>query len=285
MDGSSMNNIQTNFLYDVEFISVSFSYQDFEVLEDVSLQVKKGEFLAVIGPNGAGKTTLLKLILGLLKPTNGKVLVFGKNIDENPSIRKRIGYVPQISKIDYSFPINVEDFVLTGRYATIGPGHLPKKNDRSAVVETLEKTGLQPLRNKQIGKLSGGQRQRIMIARALINNPDMLVLDEPTTAVDPKNSESLYELLLTLHQKGITIITVSHDIGVIAQYVDKIACVNRKVFIHDRPENGITEDVLTDMYGREAAFFHHGLIPHIVVRRSSPINYCSGETVEDDDNH
>ncbi|OQA61367.1 MAG: High-affinity zinc uptake system ATP-binding protein ZnuC [Candidatus Atribacteria bacterium ADurb.Bin276] len=280
-----MNRAQTNSIYVVEFISVSFSYQDFEVLEDVSLQVKKGEFLAVIGPNGAGKTTLLKLILGLLKPTSGKVLVFGKNINDHPNIRKRIGYVPQISKIDYSFPINVEDFVLTGRYATIGPGRLPHKHDRSAVSETLEKIGLQSLSTIQIGKLSGGQRQRILIARALINNPDMLILDEPTTAVDPKNSESLYELLLTLHQQGITILTVSHDIGVIAQYVDAIACVNRKVFVHDRPENGITDETLTEMYGREAAFFHHGIVPHIVVRRSSPVHYCSGETAEDDENH
>lgn len=280
-----MDRNQTSFLYDIEFMSVSFSYPDLEVLEDVSLQVKKGEFLAVIGPNGAGKTTLLKLILGLLKPTSGKVLVFGKNINEHPSIRKQIGYVPQMSKIDYSFPINVEDFVLTGRYATIGPGRLPHKYDRLAVNETLEKTGLQSLRRKQIGKLSGGQRQRIMIARALINNPDMLILDEPTTAVDPKNSESLYELLLTLHQQRITILTVSHDIGVIAQYVDTIACVNRKVFVHDRPENGITDETLTEMYGREAAFFHHGIVPHIVVRRSSPVHYCSGETAEDDENH
>ncbi len=280
-----MENTLNNSLYDVEFISVSFSYQDLEVLEDVSLRVKKGEFLAVIGPNGAGKTTLLKLILGLLKPTSGQVLVFGKNINDHPSIRKRIGYVPQMNKIDYSFPINVEDFVLTGRYASIGPGRLPKVNDRLAVMETLEKTGLQSLKTKQIGKLSGGQRQRIMIARALINNPDMLILDEPTTAVDPKNSESLYELLLALHQQGITILTVSHDIGVIAQYVDSIACVNRKVFVHDRPENGISDETLTEMYGREAAFFHHGFIPHIVVRRSSPVHYCSGEIAEEDENH
>ncbi len=267
--------------YDVEFISVSFSYPDLEVLEDVSLQVKKGEFLAVIGPNGAGKTTLLKLILGLLKPTSGTVLVFGKKLTE--SIRKRIGYVPQTARIDYSFPINVEDFIMTGRYAVIGPGRIPKKVDHIAVDEALEKTGSLSIRFKQIGKLSGGQRQKIMIARALVNNPEMLILDEPTTAVDPKNSESLYELLLALHEQGITILTVSHDVGVIAQYADTIACVNRKVVVHARPEEVISEEALNEMYGREAAFFHHGIIPHIVVRRSSPVNYCSGNRNEQEE--
>ncbi|MCX6089645.1 MAG: metal ABC transporter ATP-binding protein [Candidatus Atribacteria bacterium] len=253
---------------------VSFSYHDLEVLEEASLDVSTGEFLAIIGPNGAGKTTLLRIILGLLLPTEGEVTVFGKKPTELGPLRSRIGYVPQINRIDYSFPIQVRDFVMTGRFALIGPGHFPGREDHDSAKHALELTGIQNFQNKQIGKLSGGQRQKALIARALVNKPDLLILDEPTTAVDPQSTESLYELLLTLHQRHMTILTVSHDVGVVAQYADSIACVNRKVIRHTRPEEVISEGVLDAMYGKEAAFFHHGRIPHIVVRESSSSRVC-----------
>lgn len=254
----------------IEVKNVSFYYPPLEVLEDVNLTVKKGEFLAIIGPNGGGKTTLLKIILGLLKPQKGEVYIGGKRVEELGKWRSKIGYVPQTAQIDYTFPITVEEFVMTGRFGLIGLGKRPQAHDWEMVRKALREVKMEEWSKKQIGELSGGQRQKILIARSLALEPEILILDEPTTAVDPESSESFYELLLRLHEQGITIITVSHDVGVVAQYVDSIACLNRRLIKHDRPEEVIREGVLEEMYGREAAFFHHGAIPHIVVRETPP---------------
>ena len=254
----------------IEVKNVSFSYPPLEVLEDVNLTVKKGEFLAIIGPNGGGKTTLLKIILGLLKPPKGEIYIAGKRIEELGKWRNKIGYVPQTAQIDYTFPITVEEFVMTGRFGLIGLGKRPRPYDWKMVQKALKEVKMENWSKKQIGELSGGQRQKILIARSLASEPEILILDEPTTAVDPQSSESFYELLLRLHEQEITIITVSHDVGVVAQYADSIACLNQRLIKHDRPEEVIREGVLEEMYGREAAFFHHGIIPHIVVRKTSP---------------
>jgi zinc transport system ATP-binding protein len=196
----------------VEIKNVSFSYPPLEVLEDVNLTVKKGEFLAIIGPNGGGKTTLLKIILGLLKPQKGEVYVAGKRIGELRKWRSKIGYVPQAAQIDYTFPITVEEFVMTGRFGLIGLGKRPRPSDWEMVQKALKEVKMEEWSKKQIGELSGGQRQKILIARSLASEPEILILDEPTTAVDLESSESFYELLLRLHKEEITIITVSHDV-------------------------------------------------------------------------
>lgn len=254
----------------IEVKRVSFRYQRNLILEEVSLEVEEGEFLALIGPNGAGKTTLLKLILGLLPLQKGEILIMGESIKNLGPLRHQMGYVPQGSILNRHFPITVEEFALTGRYALIGKGKKPQDLDYKKIREVLEKTHLLPLRAKPIRALSGGQWQRLLVARALSCDPKILLLDEPTTAIDPEGSESLYELLLSLRNQGTTIVTVSHDVGVIAQYADRIACLNRKLVCHDRPQEVISADSLATMYGKEAAFFHHGEIPHIVVKKSHP---------------
>lgn len=251
----------------IEIRNLSFAYEGVPVLEDVSLTVSQGAFVALIGPNGAGKTTLLKIILGLLPVQKGEVLVFGKPPKDLGSLRHRIGYVPQLPRFDPYFPITLREFVLMGRYGLIGVGRRPKKGDWEAVEKALEAVHLEDLGEKLLGELSGGQRQRALIARALSTNPEILLCDEPTTAVDPKGSESFYELLLRLKEEGKTILIVSHDVGVVAQYADSIACLNRTIFCHRRPEEVISEEMLEALYGKEAAFFHHGEIPHIVVRK------------------
>ena len=247
---------------------MSFRYQEDTVLENVTLHIEEGEFLALIGPNGAGKTTLVKLILGLLPLQRGEILIFGKSLAELGPSRHQIGYVPQGSTIDRRFPITVEEFALTGRYGLIGIGRRPKRADYEKTDEVLRMVHLTSLRHRPIRALSGGQWQRLLLARALSCEPRILLLDEPTTAIDPQGSESLYELLLALRERGTTIITVSHDVGVIAQYVDRIACLNRTIICHDRPEEVISAENLKKMYGKEAAFFHHGEIPHIVVEKN-----------------
>lgn len=251
----------------IEVYHLSFSYGDVPILEDVSLVVQRGTFVALIGPNGAGKTTLLKIILGLLPVQRGEVRVFGKPPKHLGNLRHRIGYIPQLPHFDPYFPITLREFVLTGRYGLIGVGKRPKKTDWEAVENALRAVHLESLGEKLLGELSGGQRQRALIARALSTNPEVLLCDEPTTAVDPKSSEGFYELLLRLKEEGKTILVVSHDVGVIAQYADSIACLNRTLFCHRRPEEVISQEILEALYGKEAAFFHHGEIPHIVVRK------------------
>lgn len=251
----------------IEIAHLFFSYEGVPVLEDVSLLVQKGEFVALLGPNGAGKTTLLKIILGLLPFERGVVRVFGKHPRDLGPFRHRIGYVPQFPHLDPHFPITLREFVLTGRYGLIGVGKRPGKTDWEAAEKALQAVHLEDLGGKLFGELSGGQKQRALIARALSTDPEVLLCDEPTTAIDPKSSESFYELLLRLKEEGKTILVVSHDVGVVAQYADSIACLNRTIFCHRRPEEVISGEMLEALYGKEVAFFHHGEIPHIVVRR------------------
>jgi zinc transport system ATP-binding protein len=241
------------------------AYQDLLALEDVSLTVARGDFLAVIGPNGSGKTTLLKVILGLVRPTRGEARVFGRAPWELRDERWRIGYCPQVLSVDLNFPVRCGEVVLMGRYGRIGLLHRPSAADRGAARRALERVGVADLAERPIARLSGGQRQRVFLARALASEPDLLLLDEPTTGVDVAATESLYELLRGLHEAGITIVVVSHDVGVVASYVDGVACVNRRLVAHGRPEEILASDALEQMYGCDAMFFHHGRVPHMVV--------------------
>lgn len=244
---------------------VSVTQHGMLVLDHVSLTVPKGEFVAIIGPNGAGKTTLLKVILGLLKPDSGRVELFEKPVEELGHERSRIGYVPQIMTIDINFPVTVFETVLMGRYGRTGIGRRPTAEDKEAAIAALEKVGIADLRDRPIRRLSGGQRQRVFIARALANEPDLLLLDEPTMGVDVATTGTLYSLLKELKNEGVTILLVSHDIGVVATYIDTVACLNRSLIVHCRPDELVCTDALRKMYGCDAAFLHHGRAPHIVV--------------------
>jgi ABC-type Mn2+/Zn2+ transport system ATPase subunit len=242
-------------------------FQDLLVLEDVSLSVPPGDFLAIIGPNGAGKTTLLRVVLGLVRPASGSVRVFGQAPWDLNGERQRIGYVPQVQSVDLNFPVRVSEAVLMGRYGRIGLVRRPSADDRVAARRAMERVGIADLADRPIARLSGGQRQRVFLARALANEPDLLLLDEPTTGVDVAATESLYELLLSLHRDGITILIVSHDVGVVASYVNGVVCVNRRLIAHGRPEEVLGSEELEQMYGCKAMFFHHGRVPHLVVEK------------------
>jgi zinc transport system ATP-binding protein len=213
----------------VSLKNVSFNYNGLSVLEDVSLSIKERDFLGIIGPNGGGKTTLLKMILGLIKPLKGEVKVFGASPEDG---RKNIGYIPQASLFDRDFPVNVFDVVLMSRWGKSGLFGGFGKHDKTAAEKALEQVGMIDYRTRRIGSLSEGQKQRVFIARALTSHPGLLLLDEPTSSIDPAMQKSFYELLDKL-KKTMAVVLVSHDIGIISGYVDKVACLNRKLFYHD----------------------------------------------------
>ena len=249
-----------------ELLHVTVRYRDLVALEDVTLRIMPGEFLALIGPNGSGKTTLIKAILGLVEPAEGTVRLFGKTPGSLGREWGRVGYVPQLTRIDPHFPIRVFDAVLMGRYGQVGLIRRPGARDKEAARRALARVGLADLAGRQIGRLSGGQRQRVLIARALATEPELLILDEPTTGVDVGTTEGLFDLIDALHAEGMTVVVVSHDVGVVAQHVDQVACMNCRLVAHGRPGEVLRPDVLECMYGRQAALLGHGDLPHIVVR-------------------
>ena len=241
-------------------------FQDKFVLEDVTFDIHTGDFWGILGPNGSGKTTLLRTILGLLVPFSGSVKVFNKLPAQLGNDRDRIGYVPQHAQIDLRFPIRVKDVVMLGRCRKMGLGRRPQPVDFDAVDRAMERVQISDLADRQIGRLSGGQRQRVLIARALALEPEILLLDEPTAALDVTATEGFYEWLHSMHASmHLTMILVSHDVGVISRYVDAVACLNRRLVAHGLPREVLSGETLEQMYGCDAMLFGHGQVPHMVV--------------------
>ena len=196
--------------------NVSFSYGKGLVLKDVSLTLRKGDFVGVIGPNGGGKTTLLRLMLGVIKPTQGSVWLLGENPTRS---RIRAGYVPQETSSNKLFPISVFEVVLMGTMAGRGLFHAYTREDRDRAVASLEELNIASLKDKTIGDLSGGQRQKVLLARALVAAPSILFLDEPTSSVDSCGQDDLYERLRTLNARGTTVLLVTHNVGAVSSYI------------------------------------------------------------------
>jgi len=241
----------------IDLKSVTFSYENTPILEDVSFSLKQGDFLGVIGPNGGGKTTLLKLLLGLLAPDKGEIRILG----EAPHDAKhRVGYVPQYTDLNLSFPASVLDIVLMGRLQRSRIGRWYSQKDRSKAEEVLEKVGMLDYQHVHIGELSGGQRQRVFIARALATDPEIFFLDEPTSSVDHEFETDLYSFLQELN-KEVTIVVVTHDIGVISSNVKSVACVNRTMMFHE--EGKISMEMIDMAYHCPVDLVAHGA-PHRV---------------------
>ena len=204
--------------------SVSYNYNSESVLENVSFDVEEGDFLGIIGPNGAGKTTLFHCILGLLNSYSGKITILNQDIKKYKKIYRKIGYIPQKKSIDQKFPLTVKELVSLS---------LPRNTSKNIVLEILKQVGLYKLKNKTIGQLSGGQQQRVLIAKALVNNPIILMLDEPTNELDHKSQNDFYFLLKELNEKNnITIIWTSHDMDAVNKYANKVSCINKRMFFH-----------------------------------------------------
>ncbi|MCL0078170.1 ABC transporter ATP-binding protein [Dehalococcoidia bacterium] len=243
----------------VRLEDVSAHYDGVPVLEGVNLSIYQDDFLGIIGPNGGGKTTLLKVILGLVKPGRGRVSVFGDTPEKG---RKYIGYVSQYSLFDRDFPASVWDVVMMGRLGKTGPFRKYSKQDSDATLRALEAMEILDHRDQQIGKLSGGQQQRAFIARALVTEPQLLLLDEPTASVDTPLQTDFYELLERLKQR-MAIVLVSHDISTISIYVDKIACLNRELYYHSSKE--LAAEDLEAAYRCPVEMIAHG-VPHRVLK-------------------
>ncbi|MBC7361307.1 MAG: metal ABC transporter ATP-binding protein [Candidatus Aminicenantes bacterium] len=212
---------------------VSFFYEDFPAVKDVNLSIYRGDFLAIIGPNGSGKTTLLKIIVGLLKPQKGRVYLFGQALEEFSDWHK-VGYIQQkATHFDPIFPISVEEVIACSLRSSQKVGRRAKDQSKEKIEKILKLVGLEKEIKKPITKLSGGQQQRVLIARALATEPEILLLDEPTTGVDYMTQESFYDLLGQLNQEHqLTIVLVTHDYGIVNKHVNKVACLNQKLIYH-----------------------------------------------------
>ena len=239
----------------IEIKNLTVKYDGNIALKDVNLEIFSDDFIGVIGPNGGGKTSLVKAILGLLKASSGEIIRSFKNIAGN------IGYLPQVQKIDYKFPITVRDVVRSGLLDASNIFQRSQKKNNLKVEEVLNEMGVIGLINKPIGALSGGELQRVLLCRSIISNPELLILDEPSSYVDNKFEGELYEKLKELNEK-MAIVLVSHDIGTISYYIKSIACVNRKLHYHK--SNIISQDQLA-AYDCPIQVITHGQLPHTVL--------------------
>lgn len=235
----------------IEVENLSFAYDGSPVLRNVSLHIADRDFACIVGPNGGGKTTLLKLLLGLLQPQRGRVRVLGVSPER---ARTRVGYMPQHAQLDPQFPVTVSEVVLMGRLGLtrwIGPF---RRRDREAADAALKQVDLHDLRSRAFSQLSGGQRQRALIARAIVCEPRLLLLDEPTANLDPGVEDELQDLLRELNRR-MTVVIVSHDVGFVSKNVNTVVCVNRDVKVHcaDR----LTGDVFRELYGQDVQVVQH----------------------------
>lgn len=229
----------------VELDRVSVGYNGKIVLEDISFRLETGQRVAVVGPNGAGKTTLFKVVAGILQPSAGKVHVYG----HGPHGHICIAYVPQRSEIDWTFPATVADVVMMGRVGRIGLFHQPGRNDWDLVHSSLEQVGMEGLADQQIGELSGGQQQRVFIARALAQEAELLLLDEPFTGLDVPTHEAILQILNDLREHDVTTMVATHDLNLASERFDLVMLINRQVMAFGHPEQALTQRALLRAYG------------------------------------
>ncbi len=216
------------------------------ILEGMYLTIHRGQYLGLLGPSGSGKTTLLKIIIGLIKPWHGSVIFANSSPGSN---KITLGYVPQVESVDWNFPVTVREVVAMGIWNQSGITPWLVKNAKEKVDDVLESLGIGEYGSRQIRELSGGEQQRVFLARALIRNPDVLVLDEPTSGVDYNTREKILGNLNDLNLKGMTIIHTTHDLSGIARRLPWVVCINRNIVAEGKPEDTLTEINLFKTYG------------------------------------
>ncbi len=229
--------------------NLTVAYNNKVALWNINADIPQGALLGIVGPNGAGKSTLIKSVIDLVKPTAGTITVFGGSYAKH---RHQIAYVPQRSTIDWNFPVSVLDVVLMGRYRTIGWFRWPSKQDRSDALHALESVGLAHCAHHHIGELSGGQQQRIFLARALLQNADLYLMDEPFIGVDTTTEYTTVNLLKQLCQQGKTIIVVHHDLDTVKEYFDLLLVLNIKRIAYGHVNQVFTPEYLAAAYGSNA---------------------------------
>jgi manganese/zinc/iron transport system ATP- binding protein len=230
----------------IEFHDLSVAYHKKPVLWGIDLEIPSGSLVGVYGPNGAGKSTLLKAAMGLIPLQSGFVKMFGRDIREGV---EACGYVPQRETVDWDFPVTVDDVVTMGRYGKLGLFKRPRKRDRKIVADAIEKVGLTPFANRQIANLSGGQQQRTFLARALAQECDLYLMDEPFAAVDAATERTVVELLKEWRDQGKTVLVVDHDLEAAQRYFDSLILLNLRLVAYGKPQDVLTPENLHQAYG------------------------------------
>lgn len=234
----------------LELKNVSVRFHNVPALKDISFQLHKGERVAVIGPNGAGKSTLFNVVSGLLSPTHGEVDIYGSTPDEHICI----AYVSQRSQVDWKFPVNVTDVVMMGRARKLGLFRWPTRRDREYVNESLELVGMAHLAKRQIGELSGGQQQRVFIARALAQEAELMLMDEPLTGLDVKSQEEIFNILEELRRREVTIMVATHDLNLAAERFDRLMLLNERILGFGTADRVFTPELLSEAYSGHMRF-------------------------------
>ena len=239
---------------------ISFEYEQTKALENISMKVEEGDFLAILGPNGSGKSTLLKIMLGLIKPSKGSIQLFGID-SKNFKHREWIGYVSQKSNsFNSGFPATVEEVVAGGLAKKAGLFHRLPKTKKQEVEEALASVGMESFKERSVSELSGGQQQRVFIARALVSKPKLLILDEPTVGIDHQNVQSFYNMLASLNrEKNITLILVTHDVDTVTDRITHVACLNQTIHFHGFKEHlhTMSDEKREAWYGHSVRKIHH----------------------------
>jgi manganese/zinc/iron transport system ATP- binding protein len=234
----------------VQATDLTLAYQQRPVLWDVDLEVPRGVLMAIVGPNGAGKTTLLRTVLGLLRPAAGEVLVFGRPYAEQ---RALLAYVPQRGSVDWDFPTTALDVVTMGTYGGLGWVKRPGASERSRATAALAQVGMQEYADRQISQLSGGQQQRVFLARALVQDAQIYLMDEPFQGVDATTERAIVDLLRALRADGKTVVAVHHDLQTVAEYFDEVTLLNVRRIDSGPVERVFTEENLRLTYGGRVA--------------------------------
>lgn len=244
----------------VEIKGLSVSYERKRVLSNIFMEVESGNIYGLIGPNGAGKSTLFKSILGIIKPNTGKIKVFDGHVDQ---IRKRVAYVPQKDEVDWSFPATVMDIVLMGRYPHKKILQRISNEDKRIAIESLQKLGIEDLKDRQIGALSGGQQQRVFIARALCQGADLFFLDEPFVGVDMTTEHKIIEILKELAEENKTVLVVHHDLASADDYFNKVILLNQRLITYGDTDEVFTRENIALTYAPQMKILQEiGMIDH-----------------------
>ena len=230
----------------LEIHDLTVSYERKPVLWDIDLSIPKGSLVGIIGPNGAGKSTLIKAVMGLLPLSSGYVKLMNKTLDE---VRDKISYVPQRESVNWDFPISVFEVVLMGRYGKMGLMARPSKKDKEVALQSLEQVGMSAFASRQISQLSGGQQQRVFLARALAQEADLYLMDEPFVGVDAATESAIITLLREMREAGKTVIVVHHDLQSAAEYFDWVVLLNMRLVASGQTKTTLTKALLEETYG------------------------------------
>jgi ABC-type Mn2+/Zn2+ transport system ATPase subunit len=243
----------------VELSQVTAGYGSTAAIQDVSLKIWPGQFVAVVGPNGGGKTTLLRTILGAIRPIQGTIAIRGRQ--HKQSAPEKIGYVPQLENIDWNFPITVEEVVLMGLFPKNHWSRRIDRRERDKVDDVMARLNLAGLGKRHIRELSGGQQQAVFLGRALIGEPELILLDEPTAGLDIRSRDDVIHFLHEINHQGVAIVITAHDLNWVAAHLPWVVCLNRRVVAEGTPQEVFTSSVLRETYrGDMVVFLHDGMI-------------------------